>query len=124
MPDFSFIHESIWYDLSHFENWLIDHRGLSLEDGIPLVTHRPPGPAFLMSDDSEESVTDEEEPFISESSTASKAASLPENIAESGLEPSSSKVTVGSGLDVSSIKKLDGIVISKNSTVWQLQQQL
>ena len=62
-----------------------------------------------MSDDSEESVTDEEEPFISASSTASKAASLPENIAESGLEPSSSKATIGSGLDVYSIEKLDGI---------------
>ena len=108
-PDFSFIHESIWYDLSCFENWLIDRRGLSLEDGIPLVSHRPPDPAFPMSDNSEESVTDEEEPFISASSTASKAASLPENIAESGLEPSSSKATIGNGLDVSSIEKLDGI---------------
>ena len=95
--------------MTRFENWLIDCRDLSLEDGFPLVSHRPPGPAFPMSDDSEESVTDEEEPFISASSTASKAASLPENIAESGLEPSSSKATIGSGLDVYSIEKLDGI---------------
>ena len=92
---------------SHFAQPLDKNhrRGLSLEDGIPLISRRPPGPAFPMSDESEESITDEEEPFISASSTASKAASLPINIAESGLEPSSSKATIGSELDFSSIEK-------------------
>ena len=35
-PDFSFIHELIWYDLGRFENWLIDRRGLNLGDVVPL----------------------------------------------------------------------------------------
>ena len=34
-PDFSFIHESIWYDLGCFKNWLIDRRGLNLGDVVP-----------------------------------------------------------------------------------------
>ena len=54
-------------------------------------------------------MSEEEEPFISASSTASKAASLPENLNGSEWEPSSSKATVGSDLAVSSIERLDGI---------------
>ena len=50
-----------------------------------------------------------EEPFISASSTASKAASLPENLNGSGWEPSSSKTTAGDVQAISSIEKLDGI---------------
>ena len=48
-----------------------------------------------------------EEPFISASSTASKAASLPENL--NGWEPSSSKTTAGDAKTISSIEKLDGV---------------
>ena len=108
-PDFSFIHELIWYDLGRFENWLIDRRGLNLGDVVPFRSCRLPGPTFLVSDESQTSASDEDEPFISASSTASKAATLPENLTSSGWEPSSSRATVGSGLAVSSIEKLDGI---------------
>ena len=47
--------------------------------------------------------------LISASSTASKAASLPENLNGSEWEPCSSKATTGSDLAISSIEKLDGI---------------
>ena len=50
-----------------------------------------------------------EEPFISASSTASKATSLPENLNGSEWEPSSSKATAGDDQAISSIEKLDGI---------------
>ena len=50
-----------------------------------------------------------EEPFISASSTASKAASLPKNLNSRGWEPSSSKTTAGDVQTISSIEKLDGI---------------
>ena len=76
-PDLSFIHESIWYDLGRFENWLIDHRGLNLGDVVPFRSCRLPDPILPVSDESQASATDEDEPFISASSTASKAASLP-----------------------------------------------
>ena len=62
-----------------------------------------------MSDGSQTSASEEEELFISASSTASKAASLPENLNGSKWEPSSSKATAGSDLAVSSIERLDGI---------------
>ena len=42
-------------------------------------------------------------------STASKAASLPENLNSSESEPSSSKAAAGSDLAISSIEKLDEI---------------
>ena len=42
-------------------------------------------------------------------STASKAASLPENLNGSGWEPSSSKASAGDDQAISSIEKLDGI---------------
>ena len=62
-----------------------------------------------MSDDGQTSMSDEEEPFISASSTASKATSLPEHLKDSGWELSSSRAMARSDIDVSSIKKLDGI---------------
>ena len=108
-PDFSFIHESIWYDLGRFENWLIDCRDLNLGDVVPFRSCRLPGPTFPVSDRSQTSASEEEEPFISASSTASKAASLPENLNGSEWEPSSSKATAGSNLAISSIERLDGI---------------
>ena len=108
-PDFSFIHESIWYDLGHFENWLIDRRGLNLGDVVPFRSRRLPGPTFPVSNESQTSASEGEEPFISASSTASKAASLPENLNGSEWEPSLSKATTGSDLAISSIEKLDGI---------------
>ena len=107
--DFSFIHESIWYDLGHFENLLIDCRGLNLGDVVPFRSHRLPGPTFPVSNGSQTSASEEEEPFISASSMASKAASLPENLNGCEWEPSSSKATAGSNLAVSSIKRLDAI---------------
>ena len=109
VPDFSFIHESIWYDLGRFENWLIDHRGLNLGDVVTFRSHRLPGPTFPVFDGSQTSTSEEEEPFISASSTASKAASLPKNLNGSEWEPSSSKETAGSDLAISSIERLDGI---------------
>ena len=109
MPDFSFIHESIWYDLGCFENWLIDRRGLNLGDVVPFRSRRLPGPTFPVSDKSQTSASGEEEPFISASSMASEAASLPENLNGSEWEPSSSKATAGSDLAISSIERLDGI---------------
>ena len=108
-PDFSFIHESIWYDLGRFENWLIDRRGLSLGDVVPFRSRRLPGPNSPVSDRSQTSVSEGEEPFISASSTASKAASLPKNLNGSGWEPSSSKITAGDVQTISSIEKLDGV---------------
>ena len=108
-PDFSFIHESIWYDLGHFENWLIDCRGLNLGDVVPFRSCRLPGPTFPVSNESQTSASEEEEPFISASSTTSKAASLPENLNGSEWEPSLSKATAGSDLTISSIEKLVGI---------------
>ena len=107
--DFSFIHESIWYDVGRFENWLIDHRGLNLGDVVPFRSRRLPGPNSPVSDGSQTSVSEGEEPFISASSTASKAASLPENLNGSAREPSSSKATAGDDQAISSIEKLDGI---------------
>ena len=62
-----------------------------------------------MSDGSQTSASEEEEPFISASSMASKAASLPENFNGSEWEPSSSKATTGSDLAISTIERLDGI---------------
>ena len=62
-----------------------------------------------MSDESQTSTSEEEEPFVSASSMASKAASLPKNLNGSEWEPSSSKATAGSDLAISSIEKLDGI---------------
>ena len=62
-----------------------------------------------MSDESQTSASEGEESFISASSTASKAASLPENLNGSKWEPASSKATAGSDLAISSIEKLDGI---------------
>ena len=59
-PDFSFIHESIWYDLGRFENWLIDRRGLNLGDVVPFRSHRLPGPTFLVSDESQTSSSEED----------------------------------------------------------------
>ena len=109
VPDFSFIHESIWYDLGRFENWLIDRRGLSLGDVVPFRSRRLPGPNSPVSDGSQTSMSEGEEPFISASSTASKAASLPENLNGSGWEPSSSKTTAGDVQTISSIVKLDGV---------------
>ena len=109
VPDFSFIHESIWYDLGRFENWLIDCRGLNLGDVVPFRSHRLPGPTFPESDGSPTSTSEEEEPFISAFSTTSKAASLPKNLNGSKWEPSSSKATAGSDLAISSIEKLEGI---------------
>ena len=108
-PDFSFIHESISYDLGHFENWLIDSRGLNLGDVVPFRSRRLPGATFPVSDGSQTSTSEEEEPFISASSTASKAASLPENLNGSEWEPSLSKATTGSYFAISSIERLDGI---------------
>ena len=108
-PDFSFIHESIWYDLGCFENWFIDRRGLNLGDVVPFRSRRLPRPTFPVSDGSQTRASEEEEPFISASSTASKVASLPENLNGSEWEPSSSKATTGSDLAVSSIERLDGI---------------
>ena len=108
-PDFSFIHESIWYDLGRFENWLIDCRGLNLGDVVPFRSCRLPGPTFPVSDASQTSASEEEEPFISAFSTASKAASLPKNLNGSEWEPSSSKATAGGNLAISSIERLDGI---------------
>ena len=107
-PDFSFIHESIWYDLGHFENWLIDHRGLNLGDVVPFRSCRLPGPTFPVSDESQTSASEEEEPFVSASSTTSKAVSLPKNLNGSKWEPPSSGATAGSVLALSSIEKLDG----------------
>ena len=107
-PDFLFIHESIWYDLGCFEDWLIDRRGLNLGDVVPFRSRRLPGPTFPESDESQTSAS-EEEPFISASSTTSKAALLPENLNGSKWEPSSSKATAGSDLAISSIEKLAGI---------------
>ena len=109
VPDFSFIHESIWYDLGRFENWLIDRRGLNLGDVVPFRSRRLPGPNSPVSDGSQTSVSEGEEPFISASSTTSKAASLPENLNGSRWEPSSSKATAGDDQAISSIEKLDGI---------------
>ena len=109
VPDFSFSHESIWYDLGRFENWLIDCRGLNLGDVVPFRSRRLPGPDLLVSDGSQTSVSEGEEPFISASSMASKAASLPKNPNGSEWEPSSLKATAGSDLAISSIEKLDGI---------------
>ena len=108
-PDFIFIHESIWFDLGQFENWLIDHRGLNLGDVVPFRSRRLPGPTFPVSNDGQTSMSDEEELFISASSTASKATLLPEHLNGSGWEPSSSRATAGSDLAVSSVEKLDGI---------------
>ena len=108
-PNFTFIHESIWYDLGRFENWLIDRRGLNLGDVVPFRSRRIPGPTFPVSDESQTSASEEEKPFISASSTASKAASLPKNLNGSEWEPSSSKATIGSDSAISSIEKLDGI---------------
>ena len=62
-----------------------------------------------MSDRSQTSASEEEELFISASSTAIKSASLPKNLNGSEWEPSSSKATAGSDLAVSSIERLDGI---------------
>ena len=130
-PDFSFIHESIWYDLGRFENWLIDRRGLNLEGVVPFRSCRLPGPTFPVSDGSQTSTSEEEEPFISASSMASKAASLPENLNGSEWEPSSSKATVGSNLAISSIERLDGIesflaplteVIEKANTLLKVRE--
>ena len=104
-----FLHESIWYDLRRFENWLIDRRGLDLGDVVPFRSCRLPGPNLPVSDGSQTSPSEEEEPFISASSKASKAASLPENLNGSEWEPSSSKATAGSDLAVSSIERLDSI---------------
>ena len=95
--------------MGHFENWLIDRRGLNSGDVVPLRSCRLPGPTFPVSDGSQTSMSEEEEPFISASSTASKAASLPENLNGSKWEPSSTKATAGSDLAISSIEKLDGI---------------
>ena len=64
---------------------------------------------LLVSDGSQTSMSDGEEPFISASSTASKAASLPENLNGSRWEPSSSKATTDDVQAISSIEKLDGI---------------
>ena len=108
-PDFSFIHESIWYDLGRFENWLIDRRGLNLGDVVPFRSRRLPGPDSPVSEGSQTSISEGEEPFISASSTVSKAASLPENLNGSEWEPSSSKATAGDDQTISSIEKLDGI---------------
>ena len=108
-PDFSFIHESIWYDLGRFENWLIDRRFLNLGDVVPFRSRRLPGPNSPVSDGSQTSMSEGEEPFISASSTASKAASLPENLIGSGWEPSSPKATTDDVQAISSIEKLDGI---------------
>ena len=95
--------------LGCFENWLIDSRGLNLKDVVPFRSCRLPGPTFPVSDESQASASEGEEPFISASLTASKAASLPENLNGSKWEPSSSKATAGSDLAISSIEKLDGI---------------
>ena len=108
-PDFSFIHESIWYDLGRFENWLIDCRGLNLGDVVPFRSRRLPGPNSPVSDGSQTSMSEGEDPFTSASSMASKAASLPENLNGSEWEPSSSKATAGDDHAISSIEKLDGI---------------
>ena len=75
----------------------------------PLQVMQATGPTFPVSDESQTSVSEEEEPFISASSTASKAVSLPKNLNFSEWEPSSSKATAGSDLAISSIEKLDGI---------------
>ena len=98
-PDFSYIHESIWYDLGRFENWLIDRRGLNLGDVVPFRSRRLPGPTYPESEDT--SPSEGEEPFVSASSTASKAASLPEHLNVSECDLSSSKVTTGSDLAAS-----------------------
>ena len=74
-----------------------------------MLSCRLPGSTFPVSDRSQTSASEEEELFISASSTASKAASLPENLNGSKWEPSSSKVTAGSNLAIPSIEKLDGI---------------
>ena len=76
---------------------------------IPFRSCRLPGPTFPVSDGSQTSASEEEELFISASSTASKAASLPKYLNGSEWEPSSSKATAGSNLAVSSIERLDGI---------------
>ena len=78
-------------------------------DVVPFRSRRLLGPTFPMSDGSQTSTSEEEESFISASSTASKAASLPENLNGSEWEPSLSKATAGSDLAVSSIEKLDRI---------------
>ena len=108
-PDFSFIYKGIWYDLGCFENWLIDHRGLNLGDVVLFRSCRLPGPTFPVSDESQTSASEGEEPLISASSTASKAASLPKNLNGSEWKPYSSKATTGSDLAIPSIEKLDGI---------------
>ena len=59
---------------------LIDRRGLNLGDVVPFRSHRLPGPTLPVSDESQTSASEEEEPFISASSTTGKAASLPENL--------------------------------------------
>ena len=102
--DFTFIHESIWFDLGRFKNWLIDCRGLNLGDVVPFRLCRLPGPTFLVSNDGQTSTSDEEETFISASSTASKATSLPEHLNDNGWELSSSRAMARSDIDVSSIE--------------------
>ena len=87
----------------------MDHRGLNLGDVVPFRSRRLPGPTFKVSDESQTSTSEEEEPFFSASSPASKAVSLPKNLNSSEWEPSSSKATAGSDLAISSIEKLDGI---------------
>ena len=81
--------------LGRFENWLIDRRGLNLGDVVPFRSQRLPGPNSPVSDGSQTSMSEGEEPFISASSMASKAASLPKNVNGSKWEPSSSKATAG-----------------------------
>ena len=90
-----------------FENWLIDCRGLNLGDVVPFRSCRLPGPTYPESEDT--SPGEGEEPFVSASSTASKAVSLPEHLNVSEWDPSSSKATAGSDLAISSIEKLAGV---------------
>ena len=106
-PDFSYIHESIWYDLGRFENWLIDRRGLNLGDVVPFRSRRLPGPTYPESEDT--SPSEGEEPFVSASSTASKAVSLPEHLNGSEWDSSSSRAIASSDLAISSIEKLAGV---------------
>ena len=102
-PDFSYIHESIWYDLGRFEDWLIDRRGLNLGDVVPFRSRRLPGPPCPDSEDT--SPSEGEEPFVSASSTASKAVSLPEHLNGSEWDSSSPKAIANNDLALSSIEK-------------------
>ena len=102
-PDFSYIHESIWYDLGRFEDWLIDRRGLNLGDVVPFRSRRLPGPTCPDSEDTSSSAG--EEPFVSASSTTSKAVSLPEHLNGSEWDSSSSKAIANSDLAISSTEK-------------------